>query len=195
MIPVSLLEKFNATLKPYSKDRVVFDEGERAQFYYQLKEGKLKMSNSTEDGKEFVQGYFEDGQSFGEPPLFCDLKYPAAATTLTECSIFIISKSNFFELLKIYPDIHLKFTKAICKRMIYKAKIVKEVSIFPPEHRILTLLNHLKNTNPSDKLYEVPLTRQQISDLTGLRVETVIRTIKKLEKLNKLSIKERKVFL
>lgn len=195
MIPISLLEKYNVTLKMYSKDRIVFEEGEKAHFYYQIKKGQLKMFNRTEDGKEFVQGYFEDGQSFGEPPLFCDAKYPAGAATLTECSMFILSKSDFFELLKSNPEVNLKFTKAICKRMIYKAKIAKEVSIYPPEHRILTLLNHLKSTNSTDGLFEVPLTRQQISDLTGLRVETVIRAIKKLEKSKKLSIRERKVFI
>lgn len=195
MIPIAILEKFNVTLKTYSKDRIIFEEGEKAYFYYQIKEGQLKMFNRTEDGKEFVQGYFEDGQSFGEPPLFCDSKYPAGAATLTDCSVYMLSKDDFIELLKSNPEINLKFTKLICKRMIYKAKIMKEVSIYPPEHRILTLLNHLKSSNPSIELYEVPLTRQQISDLTGLRVETVIRAIKKLEKSQKLSIKERKVFI
>jgi CRP-like cAMP-binding protein len=52
----------------------------------------------------------------------------------------------------------------------------------------------LGNTQ-KEELYEVTLTRQQISELTGLRVETVIRAIKKLEKSKKLSIKERKVYL
>jgi CRP-like cAMP-binding protein len=42
--------------------------------------------------------------------------------------------------------------------------------------------------------YEVELTRQQIADLTGLRVETVIRSIKSLEKKGKLKIVSRKVW-
>ena len=79
--------------------------------------------------------------------------------------------------------------------MVYKAKIMKEMSIHPPEHRILTLLNHFKDLADCPGLYEVNLTRQQISDLTGLRVETVIRAIKSLEKSKKLSIKERKVYI
>lgn len=153
------------------------------------------MFNMAEDGKEFVQGYFEAGQSFGEPPLFGDYKYPATAMTLSDCSVYMLPKLQLFKLLKSHPDIHLKFTKSICKRMLYKAKIMKEMSIYPPEHRILTLLNHLKSGSNSLELYEVLLTRQQISELTGLRVETVIRTIKKLEKSKKLSIKQRKVFL
>ncbi|HLT32757.1 MAG TPA: Crp/Fnr family transcriptional regulator, partial [Aquaticitalea sp.] len=188
-------EESNTTVKTYSKNRIIFEEGERANFYYQIKEGQLKMFNQTEDGKEFVQGYFENGDSFGEPPLFCDAAYPASAVCITKCSIFVLSKSDFFELLKKNPEIHLEFTKAISKRMVYKAKMAKEVSIHPPEHRILTLLNHLKSATQSTQMYEVPLTRQQISELTGLRVETVIRAIKKLEKSKKLSIRERRVFL
>ncbi|MCB0445347.1 MAG: Crp/Fnr family transcriptional regulator [Gelidibacter sp.] len=195
MIPLDILEKYQATLKPFSKDRVVIHEGETAQFYYQIKEGDVKMYNLTEEGKEFVQGYFSDGHSFGEPPLFGDYKYPANSLCLSDCNIYMLPKDTFFELLKAYPEVHLKFTQLICKRMIYKAKIVKEVSIYPPEHRILTLLNHLKGNMPKDQKFEVNLTRQQISELTGLRVETVIRAIKKLEKSKKLSIKERKVYL
>lgn len=195
MISVELLEERNTALKTYSKNRIIFEEGEQANFYYQIKEGRLKMFNQTEDGKEFVQGYFKDGDSFGEPPLFCDAVYPASAVCITKCTVFLLSKSDFFELLKLYPEIHLEFTKAISKRMVYKAKMAKEVSIHTPEHRILTLLNHLKSATQSNQIYEVPLTRQQISELTGLRVETVIRAIKKLEKTKKLSIKERRVFL
>lgn len=195
MIPIHILEKYQAVIKHFSKDRVVINEGETAQFYYQIQTGNIKMYNLTEDGKEFVQGYFSDGNSFGEPPLFGDYKYPANALCLTECTLYMLPKEIFFELLKAYPEVHLKFTQLICKRMVYKAKIIKEVSIFPPEHRILTLLNHLKGNSPKEVPYEVTLTRQQISELTGLRVETVIRAIKKLEKSKKLSIKERKVYL
>ncbi|MBK8604199.1 MAG: winged helix-turn-helix domain-containing protein [Saprospiraceae bacterium] len=39
----------------------------------------------------------------------------------------------------------------------------------------------------------VPYTRQQIANITGLRVETVIRTIIKLSGDNKLKIVNRKI--
>ncbi|TDU39851.1 CRP-like cAMP-binding protein [Gelidibacter sediminis] len=195
MIPENIILNFGATLKQYSKERPIFNEGEQADFYYQLKTGHVKMFNLTEEGKEFVQGFFESGNSFGEPPLFGDFKYPATALTLVDSDIYLLPKAAFFDLLKLHPDIHLNFTKMICKRMIYKAKIAREVSIYPPEHRILTLLHHLKSNAKVTHHFEVPLTRQQISELTGLRVETVIRAIKKLEKTNALAIIDRKVVL
>lgn len=195
MIPEVIIHAFGGSLKEYSKNRTIFNEGERASFYYQIKIGQVKMFNMTEEGKEFVQGYFENGASFGEPPLFGAFKYPATALTLDVSEIYVLSKASFFNLLKTHPDIHLKFTMLICKRMVYKAKIMREVSIYPPEHRILTLLHHLKGSAESEGKFEVPLTRQQISELTGLRVETVIRAIKKLEKEDALAIIDRKVFI
>lgn len=195
MIPEDIIRYFEGTLRRYSREQIIFHEGENADFYYQIKEGRAKMYNLTEEGKEFVQGFFENGNSFGEPPLFGAFKYPATAMALEESEIYLLPKKSFFELLKSNPDIHLKFTKTICKRMIYKAKIMREMSVYPPEHRILTLLHHLKGNSKSDSSFEVPLTRQQISELTGLRVETVIRAIKKLEKSEALAIIDRKVFI
>ncbi|WP_298761675.1 Crp/Fnr family transcriptional regulator [uncultured Psychroserpens sp.] len=196
MIPVELLETYNAKLKTYTKDATIFEELDTPIFYYQINSGSVKMINLSEDGKEFAQGIFYDGNAFGEPPLFGDFKYPATALCVQDSSIYILPKDTFFDLLKAHPDIHLNFTKLLCKRMIYKAKIMKEVSIHPPEHRIMTLLEHLKNNFGNEMYdYEVELTRQDISNLTGLRVETVIRSIKKLEKNNKLSIRDRKVYL
>lgn len=195
MIPEDIIRHFGGSLKEYSKDRTIFNEGQRADFYFQIKTGHVKMFNMTEDGKEFVQGYFRNDASFGEPPLFGAFKYPATALTLEVSEIYVLPKLSFFKLLKNHPDIHLKFTILICKRMVYKAKIIREVSIYPPEHRILTLLHHLKGSTENDNTFEVPLTRQQISELTGLRVETVIRAIKKLEKAKALAIIDRKVFI
>jgi CRP/FNR family transcriptional regulator, cyclic AMP receptor protein len=43
--------------------------------------------------------------------------------------------------------------------------------------------------------YVVPFTRQQLADMSGLRVETVIRTIKKMEGDGKLKIVGRKIKL
>ncbi len=62
----------------------------------------------------------------------------------------------------------------------------------------MTLLNYLKkegsSSTKSDK-YQVPFTRQQIADMTGLRVETVIRAVKKLEDDGKLKIVGHKIQL
>jgi CRP-like cAMP-binding protein len=195
MIPAELLETYKAQVKNYTKGECVFNELETPKHFYQIKHGQIKMYNLTEDGKEFAQGFFDSGFSFGEPPLIGNFKYPASAKCLTDCSVYVIDKTSFFKLLEEHPKLLFKFTQGLCKRMHYKAKTMKEVSVYPPEHRIISLISYLKESSNTMGLYEVKLTRQQIGELTGLRVETVIRSIKSLEKTKVLSIVNRKVFL
>ena len=71
--------------------------------------------------------------------------------------------------------------------------IMKEISVHTPEHRILTLINFLKEKESPNTKYLVSLRRQQIANLTGLRVETVIRAVKQLEREGEIEIIQRKI--
>lgn len=65
-----------------------------------------------------------------------------------------------------------------------------------PINKIQAILNILKRDNNCKKpfSFQVPLTRQQIANLTGLRVETVIRTIKKMQTNDAVKIENGKIF-
>ncbi len=194
MIPENLLLDYDSTIEKFSSSEVIFSEKSRAYFYYQIRTGEVKMFNMNQNGKEFVQGIFYDGESFGEPPLLGDFVYPASAAATKTTELYKLSKTKLFELLTHNPEINLKFTKALAKRLYYKATILKEISGHTPEHRILTLIDFLKRKYGSEELFQVELTRQQIADLTGLRVETVIRAVKQLELDGEIKLIKRKVF-
>lgn len=194
MIPENLLLNYGAITVNTDASEIIISENKRADFYFQIKKGEVKMFNLNEQGKEFVQGIFYDGDSFGEPPLLGDFKYPASASAVKPTELYKLSKIKLFELLTDNPEINLKFTKALAKRLYYKATILKEISVHPPEHRILALIDFLKSKYGSEELFQVELTRQQIADLTGQRVETVIRAIKQLEQNGELKLIKRKVF-
>ena len=194
MIPENLLSDFNAIVAKFNSSDIIFSEKGRADFYYQIKTGEVKMFNLNDSGKEFVQGIFYDGDSFGEPPLLGDFNYPASATATKTTELFKLSKIQLFKLLTLNPEVSLKFTNALAKRLYYKATILKEISVHTPEHRILSLIDFLKRKYGSEALFQVELTRQQIADLTGLRVETVIRAVKQLEQDGEIQLIKRKVF-
>jgi len=194
MIPENLLLTYGASLTNINTSEIILIEKKRANSYFQIKTGEVKMFNLNEQGKEFVQGIFYDGESFGEPPLLGDFKYPASAAAIKPTQLYTLGKSQLFQLLTENPEVNLKFTKALAKRLYYKATILKEISVHPPEHRILTLIDFLKRKYGSTEPFQVELTRQQIADLTGQRVETVIRAIKQLEQDGEIKLIKHKVF-
>jgi CRP-like cAMP-binding protein len=197
MITVELLEKYGVVKKSFDKNDIIFEEGNLPLHYYQIISGEIKMSNYNDDGREFIQGIFYNGQSFGEPPLFLNQKYPANAIAVEKSEIFILPKENFMKLLEENPKVSIKVIENLAQRLYYKSVMAAEISTHEPEHRVLKLIDHgiaYFNFQKDKDGYLINFTRQQIGDLTGLRVETVIRTIKALEKKGELKIINRKVY-
>jgi len=197
MIDETLLLEFGAHSLLLKKGEMLFEEGDTAKYFYQIHSGEIKMNNFNDEGKEFIQSIFTKGNCFGEPPLFIEKPYPANAVAIVDSEIFAIAKEAFFKLLFSNPEAHLSMTENLAQRLYFKSVMASEISSQEPEHRILKLIDYFKesisNLKPHEK-YKVDLTRQQIADLTGLRVETVIRSIKSLEKKGLLIIEDRKVY-
>ncbi len=197
VIPEELLKKYNASFITFKKDDYIFYEDDQPHHYYQVISGVVKMSSFSSNGQEFIQGLFKEGQSFGEPAIFGNFNYPNNAIATEESVVGKLPSDIFLKLLKENFEIHLKFNQIMSHRLRYKAILLKEISSYCPDHIIMTFLNYIKD-NASEKVdgdFCVPYTRQQIADMTGLRVETVIRTVKLLSKQQKLEIRNHKIYI
>ncbi|MEK6495279.1 Crp/Fnr family transcriptional regulator [Myroides odoratimimus] len=197
MIAIELLIQYGAEIKEVKKNEIIFQEGNYPSHYYQVVSGKIKMNNFSADGKEFIQNIFTSGQSFGEPPLFIDECYPANAIAVTNAKIIQLSKSDFYVMMKENNEVSLTMNRSLSRRLYYKSIMAPDIASQDPDNRIMTLLNYLKShqqvSEKTSHPLTIDLTRQQIADLTGLRVETVIRTLKRLESDSKVQIINSKV--
>ena len=197
MIPLEILEKYDAVRRLYKKSEVIFDKDKLATHYYQIISGAVKMNNFNDEGREFIQGFFYAKQCFGEPPLFLNRTYPANAEAIEDSELICISKTNFLKLISENPSVSIMMIENLAQRLHYKSVMAAEISTQDSEHRLLQLFDYsiaYFNFKKEEDGYHIELTRQQIGDLTGLRVETVIRTIKTLEKKEELKIINRKVY-
>ena len=195
MIEPQLLEQYGAVHRQYARGEMIVQQGAEAVFYYQVLEGAVKMNNYTEDGQEIIQGIFKAGESFGEPAIFGDFPFPANAESIADSVLICLEKQRLFQLLADHPQVSLSLLNILSRRLRFKAILAREMKGYEAEHRILTLLQYLKDKAGSQDPFVVDITRQTIADLTGLRVETVIRAIKSLEKQGALKIEQRKIML
>lgn len=196
LFPTKVLEKYHARCLNLRKDQVLFHEGDNAVDYYQVEQGSVKMFIVSPDGQEFIQGIFAAGESFGEPALIGKFPYPGSAKAIETSKVWKLSGDYFLQMLKENFDLHLRMTQVLCQRLKYKSMVLSEISSHDPDHRIFTLLKYYKakNAKPGENLrIRIPYTRQQIADMSGLRVETVIRTVKKMEKEGKLVLEGHKI--
>ncbi|GGG58892.1 Crp/Fnr family transcriptional regulator [Epilithonimonas arachidiradicis] len=185
-----------AQIEDYEVKSLIFAEGAKPQYYYQIVEGEVKLSNYGEDGKEIIQDILEEGQSIGEFMLFMDKTYPVNAIAMTPCKILKISKFSFLEFLDKHPEVYATMTSNLSSAMYFKFVMGQVISSQSPAAKLIILMDYLKSFQSDHRpfSFKIPLTRQQMASLTGLCVETAIRTIKNMEKENIIKIRNRKIF-
>ena len=196
MLNIDTLVAWGANYKHVPAEGIIFHEGTHCSFYYQLVTGKVRWVNINDEGKEFIQTIIEPGECFGELPLFDDEPFAATAIADEDSVIIRRHRSTFHQLLKESPELHFAFTKLLTQRLRFKFLILKELANHNPQNSISTLFNYFKQKqkNICTKCNRINLTRQQIADMTGLRVETVIRTIRALQTKGELQINKGKVY-
>ena len=86
-------------------------------------------------------------------------------------------------------------TKVLSGRLFYKSMMLAEIAVEEAEHRLGTLIEYFRAAEAKGGTgrYRVPFTRQQLADMTGLRVETVVRSIKSMEHKGALEIEDGKI--
>jgi CRP-like cAMP-binding protein len=196
-VSIDLLIAYGAGYRKVKRQEFIFKEGQPASFLYVIETGRVKMFNINDEGREFIQGIFQAGNSFGEPPVIVGEEYPANAIALDDSVLLRISREKLLLLLHENPNVHLQFTTMLASRLLAKAQNMKDLTSYGPEHRITSLLKQYKKHCgcPDGEKMRVELTRQEIADMTGLRVETVIRTMKAMEEKEMLKIENRKVLI
>lgn len=164
---------------------------QRTGSHVQIRLAKLRFFSFPHN---FWPWSFVAGESFGEPPIFIDEPYPSTAIAIEDSVVLKIKKEKFVELLDEYPGIQKKIIILFANRIYNKAITAREIINNTPETRILSFLNSFKKkTGNEDEEIEIPYTRQEIANFTGLRVETVIRTLNKMKQSNRVKIINRKL--
>lgn len=196
VISEKLLISAGAEVVEYNSGDIIFYGGATPFFYYQIMKGKVKLNNYNKEGKELIQKIITEGESLGESMLFIGKPYPMDAVALEDCSVFRLSRSRFFSMLEVYPQLCFDLCKELSDFLYYQFIMLQANSSQNPYERIVGVLDYFKSSKKDQTpfSFRIPFTRQQIASLTGLCVETAIRTIKNMEKKKVLMIKDRKIY-
>ena len=101
-----------------------------------------------------------------------------------------------FKSLDEYPNIQKTFLALLARKVYSKASTAKAVMNHTPEERLLSFLDdYKKKHHTTGGKIEIPFTRQEIANFTGLRVETVIRTLSVMRTKKQVEIINRKLYI
>lgn len=177
--------------KSYYELDIIFAEGEKADFLPIVLTGKVKMVRYPEIGKEFIIGFFSDGEMFAIPPAMDGKSYPATCVAVENTKLLILSRPNFQKLMRESSEFTAIVMEKMCGLLRETAETINNLASSSPEHRVGNVLLRLAKNQPT----KINLRRQDIADMAGLTTETTIRVIKKMQEKELLKIVKGKIFL
>jgi CRP/FNR family transcriptional regulator, nitrogen oxide reductase regulator len=164
-----------------------FHQGGPAEQVCLLAEGKVKMGQLTEDGQQVTLRIIVPGQMFGGmAALGSGGTYPASAQAMDRGIALSWKGGMLGELARTEPALAAKISLLMFDHVQEMQTRVREMATERVERRIArTLLRLAAQAGRREKegiLIDLPLSRQEIAELTGTTLFTVSRMLSEWER-------------
>lgn len=182
-----------------SRDEVVFHANERGDVFFLIREGKVKVTMISPEGKEIILSMLGPGEFFGEMALLEDAPRSATVVATEQLELLTIWRSDFLQLLSENFSITRKVLAELSHRLRDASIQIESLATMDVYGRLARFFIDLSREN--GKTLEngyVAVTRpthQAIANMIGTSRETVSRLIHDLMKRELLLSEGKTIYL
>lgn len=165
----------------FPKNATIVEEGLPGDYMYVIREGRVKVTKSSEDGREKILNFFDAGNFFGDMSLFDQEPRSASVKTLEPCRLLALSRRDVLDVLRRSPDLALGVIQVLIQRLRETDEQASSMSFQRVKARTQGLLERIAQEQDDGRRITPALTHQQIADMIGTSRETVTRVVKQLK--------------
>ncbi len=172
--------------KVYKKKESVYREGEYPHALYYIKSGKVKLSRSSDYGKEFITSLLGPGEFLGYLALLENEPYHEEANVLEDSEIILIPVDDFRKLINSNREVANNFIKILSRNALDQEERLLKLAYGNIRERVASILVHIYEKYSNDgKHIDLSISREELAGYTGIATESLIRTLSdfKAEKL------------
>jgi CRP/FNR family cyclic AMP-dependent transcriptional regulator len=173
------------TIAEYSKDQMVFSQGDPANAVFYIQKGKIKLTVVSNNGKEAVIALLDIGDFLGEGCLKAQPFRMATATAMSDCSILRLEKSAMIRVLHDEPAFSEIFVSYLLSRTIRIEEDLVDQLFNSSEKRlarVLLLLAHFgKDEKPEPVLAKI--SQETLAEMIGTTRSRVSFFMNKFRKM------------
>jgi CRP/FNR family transcriptional regulator len=183
-LPPEERQRFAAVsrVKSYARGEAIFSEGDPGEVFFTIVRGRVKVFKSTPAGKDLILEIFGTGDPLGAVAVYEDRPYPASAVALEDTLCLLIRRQDFFALLERYPSLVRGLLLGLTRRLVELTNRLAELTGGRVEPRFARLFLKLADQmgqpaapDGTGTFIPLPLSRQELADLSGTTLETCIR--------------------
>lgn len=175
-----------ASSRRYDADAVIFEEGDEVERFYLLLDGYMRVVRITPEGEQVIALHIPAGQLFGIAKALGRDTYPATAVTAADSLALSWPMRHWDDFVAKYNGFATQSYKTVGDRVGEMNNRIVEMATQQVEQRIacalLRLINQTGRKVENGIEIDFPITRQDLSEMTGSTLHTVSRLLSGWEK-------------
>ncbi len=172
-------------IKNYFKGQEIFEAGDRADYFYVILRGWVKLFRMSREGEETIIHVFGPSESFAEAAVFTNKRsYPVTSQAVTDVEVIEIPRSFFIKKIEEDSSFALRILASISSHQHYLVGQLEQVTTRTAPQRIgafLLRFCHKRNTDNGAVVADLPYDKSLISTRLNIKPETFSRALLKLK--------------
>jgi CRP-like cAMP-binding protein len=166
-------------------------------YLYFIKEGKVKVYKTNEDGKELVTAIYTTGEFIGYTAIIEDEMYKESAETMDECVIAKIPAKHFKGLLNTNIEVMQKFVQLLASNVSERERQLLELAYSSLRKKVSSALISIYRKFKGDghEPGAIRINRENLANFTGTAKESVIRTLSDFKDEKLIDIREGQIVI
>ena len=165
----------------YPSNMMLFSEKDAAVGVFVVREGEVKLSINSSDGRRLILRIAKKGEVLGLDSVISGEPSEMTAETLYPCKIAVISRHNFLGFMVRHPEAYRIVTEELGRQIGMACAQLRTVALSSsaPEKLARLLLDLSRNGQSTDAgtRFRFSLTHEEIGEFIGTSRETVTRTL------------------
>lgn len=167
-----------ALMREYGRGRVILQPGKPSDLIFIIKEGRVKVSTYSREGREQILAILEPGDLFGEQALVGEYE-PAHMEALEDTIVCGVRRKDFEEVLHRHPPTALRIISALAERLRLAEEEIENLVLRDVPGRLASALLRLgeaygvRHPETGPIRLTLRLTHQDLASMIGATRETV----------------------
>ncbi|MHB1065930.1 MAG: Crp/Fnr family transcriptional regulator [Candidatus Nanopelagicales bacterium] len=182
-----------------ARGEALFNEGEPGDRMYIIIDGKVKLGQTSADGRETLLGVLGPGENFGELSLFDPGLRTSTATALTDAVVLGIGNEQLRPWLAGRPEVAAALLQALARRLRRTNEAMADLVFSDVPGRVAKALMDLGEkfgtVTPEGLMVTHDMTQEELAQLVGASRETVNKALADFAQRGWIRLETRQVLI
>lgn len=178
--------------KRFQKDEILFSAQDKADGFYYVQSGEIRVYKMDEHGKESEVVRLGPGGFLGEAIVFVSSVFPVFAQALTSSDVLFFDKGKISQEMEKNPRIAMYFVDLLARKCVVLSNKIESLGLRTVRQRLIRYL--LSDCSGEQKcLVELKVKKGELAKILGTISETLSRNLKQMQEEGLIEVEGNKI--